>query len=110
MRLDRFTQSFQVAISDAQSLALGKDHQFIEPSHLMMSLLNQNPSTVISLFKSAGVNVHSLRSQLNKTLDSLAQVEGVGGEVQSAPECCFWQAQPQAPAAGLVPTGPAPHH
>jgi ATP-dependent Clp protease ATP-binding subunit ClpB len=82
MRLDRFTQSFQVAISDANSIALGKDHQFIEPVHLMMALLNQNASTVIPLFKSAGINVHSLRSQLNKFLNDLAQVEGVGGDVQ----------------------------
>ncbi|PCI42812.1 MAG: hypothetical protein COB41_08735 [Proteobacteria bacterium] len=40
MRLDKFTQSFQEAISDAQSLALGRDHQFIEPSHLMLALLS----------------------------------------------------------------------
>ncbi len=42
MRLDRFTSKFQIAISDAQSLALGRDHQYIEPVHLMVSLLNQD--------------------------------------------------------------------
>ena len=82
MRLERFTQSFQVAISDANSIALGKDHQFIEPIHLMVALLNQNASTVIPLFKSAGVNVHSLRTQLDSAINALAQVEGIGGDVQ----------------------------
>ena len=82
MRLDRFTQSFQVTISDAQSIALGKDHQFIEPTHIMMALLNQNASPVLPLFKSAGVDIYSLRTQVESALNTLAQVEGVGGEVQ----------------------------
>ena len=82
MRLDRFTQTFQEAISDAQSLALGKDHQFIEPTHLMMSLLNQNNNSVIPLLKSAGVNIHTLRNQIEASLTSLAQVSGTGGDVQ----------------------------
>ena len=82
MRLDRFTQSFQEAISDAQSLALGKDHQFIEPVHLMLALLNQNGSSVIQLLKSAAINVHNLRVQVEERLSSLAQVSGTGGEVQ----------------------------
>jgi len=82
MRLDKFTQSFQEAISDAQSLALGRDHQFIEPSHLMLALLNQNGSSVIQLLKSAGVNVHHLRTQVEENIASLAQVSGTGGEVQ----------------------------
>jgi len=82
MRLDRLTQAFQVAISDAQSIALGRDHQFIEPVHLMLALLNQNASSIIPLLKSAGINVRSLRSQIETVIDKLAQVSGSGGEVQ----------------------------
>ena len=82
MRLDRFTQTFQTAIADSQSLALGKDHQFIEPLHLMMALLNQNNSSVISLFKSAGINIHTLKSEVDTALSSLSQVSGTGGDVQ----------------------------
>ena len=82
MRLDRFTQTFQVAISDAQSIALGKDHQFIEPIHLMLALLNQNASSIIPLLKSAGINVRTLRTQVETAIDELAQVSGTGGEVQ----------------------------
>ena len=82
MRLERFTQPFQAAISDANSIALGKDHQFIEPSHLMLALLNQNANTVISLFKSAGTDISTLRSKINTALNKLAQIEGVGGDIQ----------------------------
>ncbi|MDP7593600.1 MAG: ATP-dependent chaperone ClpB [Litorilituus sp.] len=82
MRLDRFTQSFQESIADAQSLALGRDHQFIEPVHLMMALLNQNGNTVIPLLKSAGVDVHTLRVKVEQVLDSLAQVTDSAGDVQ----------------------------
>jgi len=82
VRLDRFTQSFQEAISDAQSLALGKDHQFIEPVHLMLALLNQNGGSVIQLLKSAAINVRNLRTQVEEQLSSLAQISGTGGEVQ----------------------------
>ncbi|WP_448569079.1 ATP-dependent chaperone ClpB [Thalassotalea ganghwensis] len=82
MRLDRFTQSFQVAISDAQSIALGKDHQFIEPAHLMLALLNQNNGSTIPLLKSAGVDIYSFRTQVEQLIESFAQVSGTGGEVQ----------------------------
>ena len=46
MRLDRLTSKFQIAISDAQSLALGRDHQFIEPVHLMTALVNQDGGSI----------------------------------------------------------------
>ena len=82
MRLDRFTQSFQESIADAQSLALGRDHQFIEPIHLMMALLNQNGNTVIPLLKSAGIDVRTLRSKVDQALESLAQVPDSDGDVQ----------------------------
>ncbi|GAA6170627.1 ATP-dependent chaperone ClpB [Colwellia sp. KU-HH00111] len=82
MRLDRFTQSFQESIADAQSLALGRDHQFIEPIHLMMALLNQNGNSVIPLLKSAGVDVRTLRTKVEQALQSLAKVEGADGDVQ----------------------------
>lgn len=82
MRLDRFTQTFQAAISDAQSLALGKDHQFIEPLHLMMALLNQNGGSVIPLLRSAGVDIHILRNEIEDAIGKLPQVSGTGGEVQ----------------------------
>ncbi|MCU4675675.1 ATP-dependent chaperone ClpB [Catenovulum sp. 2E275] len=82
MRLDRLTSQFQLAISDAQSLALGRDHQYIEPTHLMYALINQDSGTVRSLLNQAGCTIASLRSQLSEALDKYPKVEGVGGDVQ----------------------------
>ncbi|QSX29202.1 ATP-dependent chaperone ClpB [Shewanella cyperi] len=82
MRLDRMTNKFQMAISDAQSLALGRDHQFIEPVHLMMALLNQDSGSIHPLLTQAGIRVSNLRSLLSQELERLPQVEGTGGDVQ----------------------------
>jgi ATP-dependent Clp protease ATP-binding subunit ClpB len=84
MRLDSFTSKFQVAISDAQSLALGRDHQYIEPVHLMTALLNQQGGTVRPLFDAAKINVNSLRSALAEALERFPKVDGTGGDVQLA--------------------------
>ncbi len=85
MRLDRFTSKFQIAISDAQSLALGQDHQYIEPTHLMVALLNQDGSTIRPLLGFLHVDVTQLRSKLSAVLDKIAKVTGIGGDVQLSP-------------------------
>ncbi|NOH98911.1 ATP-dependent chaperone ClpB [Vibrio sp. 99-70-13A1] len=82
MRLDRFTSKFQIAISDAQSLALGRDHQYIEPVHLMVSLLNQDSSAIRPLLTMLNVDVVQLRSKLSEMLDRVPKVSGIGGDVQ----------------------------
>ena len=81
MRMDRLTSKFHDALSDAQSLAVGRDHQFIEPVHLMIALLDQQGGSVRPLFSQAGVNINLLRSQLAELLDKLPRVEGAAGEV-----------------------------
>ncbi|MFT2090630.1 ATP-dependent chaperone ClpB [Paraglaciecola sp. 2405UD69-4] len=82
MQLDSFTSKFQSALSDAQSLALGRDHQYIEPVHLMTSLLNQQGGSVRPLLDEAGINVNSLRSALAEAIERLPRVQGSGGDVQ----------------------------
>ena len=82
MRMDKLTSKFQLALSDAQSLAVGRDHQFIEPVHVMAALLDQDGGTVRPLLAQADVNVNLLRSQLGEALDRLPRVEGAGGDVQ----------------------------
>ncbi len=81
MRMDRLTSKFQEALSDAQSLAVGRDHQFIEPVHLMIALLDQQGGSVRPLFSQAGVNFNLLRSQLGELLDKLPRVEGAAGDL-----------------------------
>ncbi|MBT8093585.1 MAG: ATP-dependent chaperone ClpB [Gammaproteobacteria bacterium] len=81
MRMDKLTSKFQMALADAQSLAVGQDHQFIEPAHVMIALLDQQGGTVRGLLTKAGVNVNLLRSQLGVLVDKLPKVEGAGGDV-----------------------------
>ena len=81
MRMDKMTSKFQQALADAQSLAVGRDHQFIEPAHLMTALLDQEGGSVRHLLVQADVNVNLLRSQLGEQLDAMARVEGVAGDV-----------------------------
>ncbi len=81
MRLDKLTSKFQMALAEAQSLAVGQDHQFIEPAHLMVALLDQQGGTVRGLLTKAGANVNLLRSQLGDAIDRLPKVEGSAGEV-----------------------------
>lgn len=82
MRQDRFTSKFQMAISDAQSLALGRDHQYIEPLHLMIALFNQTGSSIRPLLTMLDVDVVQLRSTLGQMLDRIPKVSGIGGDVQ----------------------------
>jgi ATP-dependent Clp protease ATP-binding subunit ClpB len=81
MRMDKFTSKFQVALADAQSLAVGRDHQFIEPLHLMTALLDQEGGSVRHLLMQSDVNVNLLRSQLGEALDKLPSVQGAGGDL-----------------------------
>ncbi len=81
MRMDKLTSKFQMALGDAQSLAVGQDHQFIEPVHLLIAMLDQQGGSVRGLLTKAGANVNLLRSQLGESLDRLPKVEGTGGEV-----------------------------
>ena len=81
MRMEKLTSKFQEALGDAQSLAVGRDHQFIEPVHLMLALLDQQGGSIRPLFTHAGVNVNLLRSQLNELLDKQSSVEGAGGDL-----------------------------
>ncbi len=82
MRFDKLTHKFQLAIQDAQSLALGRDHQFIEPVHLMQALLNQDGGTLRPLMTLLQIDAALLRAELAAALNNLPQVEGTGGEVQ----------------------------
>jgi ATP-dependent Clp protease ATP-binding subunit ClpB len=79
--MDKLTNKFQTALADAQSLAVGRDHQFIEPLHLLTALLNQDGGTARPMFAQAGVNVNALSSELGKALDRLPKVEGAAGDV-----------------------------
>lgn len=81
MRFDKFTTKFQQALADAQSMALGQDHPYIEPQHLLLALMQQEDGSITSLLQRAGVNVQPLREALAQSLKTLPKVEGTGGEI-----------------------------
>ncbi|MBI3773617.1 MAG: ATP-dependent chaperone ClpB [Gammaproteobacteria bacterium] len=82
MRMDKLTTKFQTALADAQSLAVGRDHQLIEPLHVLMALLDQEGGTARRLLVLADVNVNALRSALGEALDRLPQVTGTAGDIR----------------------------
>lgn len=84
MRLDKFTSKFQEAIADAQSLALGRDQQFIEPVHIMFALLNQEGGTVRELLNKLAINFNELRSKVSQVIERLPRVEGDAANLQLA--------------------------
>ncbi|KYK73178.1 protein disaggregation chaperone [Aggregatibacter actinomycetemcomitans serotype e str. SC936] len=82
MNIEKFTTKFQQALAEAQSLAVGKDNQFIEPVHLLSALLNQQDGSVAPILTIGGVNVALLRNEINNELAKFPQVSGNGGDVQ----------------------------
>ena len=82
MRMDRLTTQFQLALADAQSLAVGRDHAMIEPPHLLVALLDQRDGSVRPLLSRAGVDVKGLRSRLGEILERAPTVQGNAGDLQ----------------------------
>ena len=81
MQIDKLTSKFQEALGAAQSMAVGKDHQFIEPAHLMLALLQQQSGTVKPLLAQSGVNITAYQAALEAQLNRLSQVEGGSGDI-----------------------------
>jgi ATP-dependent Clp protease ATP-binding subunit ClpB len=82
MRLDKLTTKLQEALSDAQSMAVGNDNQYIDPVHILSALLQQEDGGARSLLQRAGTNVGGLANNLKTALERLPKVTGTGGEVQ----------------------------
>lgn len=81
MRIDRLTSKLQLAISDAQSLAVGMDHPAIEPVHLMQALLEQQGGSIKPLLMQVGFDINNLRQALVKELDQLPKIQNPTGDV-----------------------------
>ena len=81
MRMDKLTSRFQQALADAQSLAVGRDHNMLEPAHLMAALLDQQGGSTVPLLAQAGVNVPALRTRVGQILDRLPKVAGQEGNI-----------------------------
>ena len=82
MRMDKLTNQLQSALADAQSLALGKDHNYIEPVHLLNALLEQPGGACRPLLQKAGADVANLAAQTTAAVEALPTVTGTEGDVQ----------------------------
>ena len=81
MRMDKLTARFQQALNEAQSLAVGLDHQMLEPEHVMVALLDQEGGGMRGLLTKAGAQVAPLRSRLGEKLDGFSKVSGQAGQI-----------------------------
>ena len=81
MRMDKLTSRFQQALADAQSMALGRDHNMLEPVHVLLALLDQQGGSTQPMLAQAGVNVAALRTRLGQVLDRLPKVAGQEGNI-----------------------------
>ncbi len=81
MRMDKLTGKFQAALADAQSLAVGRDQQLIEPAHVLLAMLDQSGGTVRPLVLKAGANLNRLRTDLANLVEQLPTVQGQAGDV-----------------------------
>ena len=86
MRMDKLTSRFQQALADAQSLAVGRDHNMLEPAHVLEALLDQQGGSTAPMLAQAGVNVPLLRQRVGETLDALPSVKGQEGNINVSHE------------------------
>jgi ATP-dependent Clp protease ATP-binding subunit ClpB len=86
MRIDKFTSKLQEALSDAQSVAVGKDHNQVTPVHLALALLNQRGGSTQPLLAQMGVDIPNFRDELDHLVDELPTVKENLGDVQMSPE------------------------
>ncbi len=81
MNIEKFTTKFQQALADAQSIAVGRDHRFIEPVHVLLAMLDQQDASTNQLLTRAGANVDQIRSGLMEVLESIDKVTANEGQV-----------------------------
>lgn len=86
MRPDKFTAKLQEALADAQSLAVGRDHNYIEPLHLLSALMDQQQGSTPQLLAQAGADINVLRQKLSQALTDLPRVPNADGEIRISPD------------------------
>ena len=81
-----FTSRFQEALQTAQSIAVGRDSNYIEPAHVYLALLRQEGGAAASILRQAGVDANALRQQVEKIVDDLPRVSNATGQINVSPE------------------------
>ena len=86
MHMDKFTSKLQDAMSDAQSIAVGRDHNYLQPVHLVLALLNQKAGSTQPLLAQMGIDVANLREELEQLVEGLPKITKNVGDIQTSPE------------------------
>lgn len=86
MRIDKFTAKLQEALSDAQSIAVGRDHHHLAPAHLVQALIRQQGGSVRPILSQMGIDTAAIESELDLLIDRLPQIKENIGDVQMSPE------------------------
>ncbi|MDR0781716.1 MAG: ATP-dependent chaperone ClpB [Pseudomonadales bacterium] len=86
MRMDKLTSKLQQALADAQSLAVGRDHGYLEPVHLLTTLIDQKGGSIRPLLMQTGFDVPALRKGLDQLLDALAVIKDSDGQINVSPD------------------------
>ncbi len=82
MRQDKLTTKFQQVLSEAQSIALAHDNQFIEPVHVLAAMLADEEGGTVSLIERSGGNAQQVKREADAAIENLPKVSGTGGDVQ----------------------------
>ncbi len=85
MQYDKFTMKSQEALQEAQKLAQSKNHQQIEPEHLLKVLLSDDTGIVPSILKKMGVSIQAIEAELDQAIEKLPQVTGAGAQIYLSP-------------------------
>src|SRR5574344_269289 len=85
MKLERLTNQFQEALSDAQSLVVGREQQFIEPVHVLSALIDQQSGSTKPLLTLAGADPQAIKILVDQEIDRCPIVKGAGGDIQISP-------------------------
>src|SRR5690554_1524971 len=86
MRMDKLTSKLQQALADAQSLVVGKDHNYLEPVHVLTALVDQKGGSLRPLLMQTGFNMAELRAGLDKLLNDLPVVAASDGQMNVSPD------------------------
>ena len=84
--MQAFTSRFQEALQTAQSIAVGKDSNYIEPAHVFLALLRQEGGAAASILRQAGADVSTLRAQIEQIVNDLPRVANATGQVNISPD------------------------
>ena len=84
--MQAFTSRFQEALQTAQSIAVGKDSNYIEPAHVFLALLRQEGGAAASILRQAGADVGTLRAQVEQIVNDLPRVANATGQVNISPD------------------------